>query len=154
MSSIAYADLDVGARFVGPGRTITETDLSLSCMLTGDWHPIHADAEFAKGTPIGQRILHGPFGILLIMGMATRLPEYADEVIGATGIQEWRYHAPIVVGDTLHAETAITAKRITSDGKRAIIDRRLKLVNQHGKVIQEGVAGAMVRLAAAAGAKP
>ena len=81
-------------------------------------------------------MLHGPFGILLIMGMATRLPEFADEVIAATGIQEWRYHFPIVVGDTLHAEIEIVAKRITSDGKRAIIDRRLKLINQEGKVIQ------------------
>jgi acyl dehydratase len=135
MSSIAYNDLVVGARFEGPGRTITETDLSLSCMLTGDWHPIHADAEFAKKTPIGQRMLHGPFGILLVMGMATHLPEFADEVIAATGIQEWRYHAPIVVGDTLHTET--------------IIDRRFKLVNHQGKVIQDGLAGAMIRLGAA-----
>ena len=149
MSSIAYNDLVVGARFEGPGRTITETDLSLSCMLTGDWHPIHADAEFAKKTLIGQRILHGPFGILLVMGMATHLPEFADEVIAATGIQEWRYHAPIVVGDTLHTETEIVAKRMTSDGRRAIIDRRFKLVNHQGKVIQDGLAGAMIRLGAA-----
>jgi acyl dehydratase len=146
VSSIAYDDMKVGDRFRGTGRTISETDLSLSCMLTGDWHPIHADEEFAKKTTIGKRILHGPFGILIVMGMATHLPEFADEVIAATGIQEWHYRAPIVVGDTLHTETEIIAKRITSDGKRAIIERSFKLVNQDGKVIQEGRAGAMVRL--------
>jgi acyl dehydratase len=156
MSAIAYDDLAVGARFASPGRTITETDLSLSCMLTGDWHPIHADEEFARTTPVGKRMLHGPFGILIAMGMATRLPEYADEVIAATGLQDWRYHLPIVVGDTLHTETEIVGKRITSDGKRAIIDRRIKLINQEGRVIQEGLAGAMLRLAAppAAGGAP
>lgn len=153
MSAIAYADLLVGARFESPGRTITETDLSLSCMLTGDWHPIHADEVFAKTTPVGKRMLHGPFGILIAMGMATRLPEYADEVIAATGLQEWRYHLPIVIGDTLRTQTEIVAKRVTSDGKRAIIDRRIRLLNQDDKLIQEGLAGAMLRLVTPHGTK-
>ncbi len=143
---IAYADLTVGASYRSHGRTITDTDLSLSCMLTGDWHPIHADEEFAKTTPMGKRILHGPFGILLAMGMSTRMPEFADPVISATGLREWTYRGPIFVGDTLHVETIIEAKRVTSDGKRAIVERRVKIVNQEGKVIQEGIAGLIIRL--------
>ena len=34
-------------RFTPPGRTITETDLVSFSALTGDWHPQHADAEWA-----------------------------------------------------------------------------------------------------------
>ncbi len=143
---IVYADLTVGATYRSHGRTITETDLSLSCMLTGDWHPIHADEEFAKSTPIGKRILHGPFGILLALGMSTHMPEFADPVIGATGLREWTYRRPIIVGDTLHIETTIEAKRVTSDGKRAIVERRVRVLNQEDKVIQEGIAGLIIRL--------
>ena len=149
MNPLPYAALEIGARFASHGRTITETDLSLSCMLSGDWHPVHADEEFAKTTPVGKRMLHGPFGILLTMGVATQLPVFADQVIAATGLREWSYGRPIVVGDTLHVEAEIIAKRITSDGKRAIIERRMRLINQDGKLIQEGIAGSMVRLSAA-----
>ncbi len=144
---VAYADLKLGDSWRSHGRTLTETDLSLACMLTGDWHPIHADEEFARTTPIGKRMLHGPFGILLAAGMSTHLPEFADPVIGATGLREWSYRAPLVVGDTVHIETSIESKRITSDGKRAIVERRMKVVNQAGKVLQEGIVGAMFRLA-------
>ena len=147
MNPIAFNDLEIGASYTSHGRTLTETDLSLACMLTGDWHPIHADEEFAKTTPMGKRILHGPFGILLAAGMSTHMPEFADPVIGATGIREWTYRGPLTVGDTIHIETIIESKRITSDGKRAIIERRMKVINQAGKAVQEGIVGTMVRLA-------
>lgn len=147
MNPIAFNDLKIGANYKSHGRTLTETDLSLSCMLTGDWHPIHADEEFARTTPMGKRILHGPFGILLAAGMSTHMPEFADPVIGATGIREWTYRGPLTVGDTIHIETTIESKRITSDGKRAIIERRMKVINQAGKAVQEGIVGTMVRLA-------
>lgn len=147
MNPIPYNELEVGASYTSHGRTLTETDLSLACMLTGDWHPIHADEEFARTTPMGKRILHGPFGILLAAGMSTHMPEFADPVIGATGIREWTYRGPLTVGDTIHIETIIESKRITSDGKRAIIERRMKVINQTGKAVQEGIVGTMVRLA-------
>ncbi len=141
-----FQELVVGAKFTSRGRTLTETDLSLTCMLSGDWHPIHADEEFAKQHGPGRRIFHGTFGILLTMGMSTTLPEFDDDVIGATGLQEWKYRAPLFVGDTVRVEAEIVSKRITSDGKRAVVDRLLKLMNQEGAVVQEGIAGAMLRL--------
>ena len=36
-----FHQLEIGMEFVGAGRTLTETDLSMSSMLGGDWHPIH-----------------------------------------------------------------------------------------------------------------
>ena len=53
----AFAALTIGQRFVSAGRTLTETDLSFSCMLSGDWHPIHADAEYCRATLGGERLL-------------------------------------------------------------------------------------------------
>ena len=62
------------------------------------------------------------------------------------GIREWKYRAPLFVGDTVHVRSVILNKRITSDGRRAVIERTLSLINQNDSVVQEGIAGAMVRL--------
>jgi acyl dehydratase len=141
-----FDELEVGAKFTGHGRTLTEADLTLACMLSGDWHPIHADEEWARAHGPGRRIFQGTFGIMLAMGMATTLPAFDDKIIGATGLREWKYRAPLFIGDTVCVETEITSKRITSDGKRAVIERALRLINQKGILTQEGFAGTMLEL--------
>jgi acyl dehydratase len=141
-----FNELEVGAKFVGHGRTLTEADLTLACMLSGDWHPIHADEEWARAHGPGGRIFQGTFGILLALGMATTLPRFDDQIVGATGLREWKYRAPLIIGDTVHVETEIGDKRITSDGKRAVVERAFRLVNQKGTLTQEGFAGTMLKL--------
>src|SRR5690606_35385761 len=83
MNTIAlpYRELAIGASYEGTARTLTQTDLSLACMLSGDWHPIHADAEFCRAAGMPGPMFHGPYGILLAMGMATSLPAFADRVV-------------------------------------------------------------------------
>ena len=44
-------DYEVGEVFVSPGRTITETDVVLFASLTGDWHPLHTDADLRPQRP-------------------------------------------------------------------------------------------------------
>jgi acyl dehydratase len=144
---VLFDELVVGGEFIGSGRTLTEADLSIACMVSGDWHPIHSDEGYAKKRGLPGRLFQGSFGIFVATGMATKLPHFSDEIIGATGIREWTYRAPIFVGDTVHVRSVILNKRITSDGRRAIIERTLSLINQNSSVVQEGVAGTMVRLA-------
>jgi acyl dehydratase len=143
---VLFSELVVGSEFVGAGRTLTESDLSIACMISGDWHPIHADEGYAKQRGLPGRLFQGSFGVLIATGMATVLPHFGDEIVGATGIREWVYRAPIFVGDTVHVRSVILNKRITSDGKRAVIERTLSLINQKDAVVQQGIAGTMVRL--------
>jgi acyl dehydratase len=143
---VLFDELVVGGEFIGSGRTLTEADLSIACMVSGDWHPIHSDEGYAKKRGLPGRLFQGSFGIFVATGMATKLPHFSDEIIGATGIREWTYRAPIFVGDTVHVRSVILNKRITSDGRRAIIERTLSLINQNSSVVQEGIAGTMVRL--------
>ena len=51
-----FEDYEVGSERVTGGRTITETDIVMHAMHSGDFYPHHVDAEFAKTTPFGQRI--------------------------------------------------------------------------------------------------
>lgn len=62
----------------------------------------------------------------------------------------WKYRVPLFVGDTVHVETEIVNKRITSNGERAVVERSLKLINHKGAV-QVGPSGTMLRLATARG---
>jgi len=143
---VLFNELVVGSQFVGTGRTLTESDLSIACMISGDWHPIHSDENYAKARGLPGRLFQGSFGILIATGMATALPHFSDEIVGATGLREWTYRAPLFVGDTVHVRSVILTKRVTSDGRRAIIERTLSLINQKDAVVQEGIAGTMIRL--------
>jgi acyl dehydratase len=143
---VLFNELVVGSEFVGTGRTLTESDLSIACMVSGDWHPIHSDENYAKQRGLPGRLFQGSFGILIATGMATSLPHFSDDIVGATGIREWAYRAPIFVGDTVHVRSVILNKRVTSDGKRAVIERTLSLINQKDAIVQQGIAGTMVRL--------
>jgi acyl dehydratase len=143
---VLFNELVVGSEFIGNGRTLTEADLSIACMVSGDWHPIHSDESYARQRGLPGRLFQGSFGILIATGMATALPHFSDEIVGATGIREWAYRAPLFVGDTVHVRSVILNKRVTSDGNRAVIERTLSLINQKDAVVQKGIAGTMVRL--------
>jgi 3-hydroxybutyryl-CoA dehydratase len=52
-------DFAVGATFVTNARTITEADIVQFACLTGDFHPVHTNAEFAEASIFEQRVVHG-----------------------------------------------------------------------------------------------
>lgn len=57
------------------GRTITETDLVNFAGVSGDFHPLHTDAEHATESSFGQRIAHG----LLVLSVAAALAREYNE---------------------------------------------------------------------------
>lgn len=148
MARDTFESMQPGASWRSTGRTLTEADLLHACMSSGDWHPVHADEAYARATPLGRRIFQGTYGLHLAIGMATRFPEFGDDVIGALGFSEWRFLAPLFVGDTVHVEVSITGKRLTSDKRRGVVERQIRLVRHDGVVVQEGVAQMMVRASA------
>ena len=72
MTSLYYEDVVLGTEFLSPGRTVTEADLTMVCMLSGDWNPLHCDAEFAAQSPFGQRIVGGVYGLIYLTGAISR----------------------------------------------------------------------------------
>jgi acyl dehydratase len=143
---LSFEDLAIGQIFTSHSRTLTETDLSLYSMLTGDWHPIHADEDFARTTKLGQRMFQGSFGIALAIALSADLMQLRNPIIAALGIRDWSFKSPLVVADTVHVELEIADKRVTSDGRRAVIGRRLRLLKSDKSVAQEGTADLMVGL--------
>lgn len=140
-----------GQRWHSEGRTLTEHELGVACMLSTDWHPIHANAAYAADTALGQRVFQGGYGILLALGLATRFPAVGSRQALALGLENWTFQAPLFVGDTVHVEVEITGLRPTSDGQRVVVQKTVCLVKHHGEVAQSGQCSSLVTLSAAHG---
>ena len=54
-----WEDFTRGEVLVTGRRTVDGGDVSRFAGLTGDFNPLHVDAEFAKTTPFGERVGHG-----------------------------------------------------------------------------------------------
>lgn len=143
-ATVTFDALEIGAQGRSGGRTLTEADLSFSCMISGGWHPIHADSEFARGTALGQRILHGSYCLMIATGLAADLPNLGRAVITDLGVRDWRYLQPVFAGDTLYAEVEIIGKRVTSNPARGVLERRIKLVKASGAVAHEGISALLI----------
>ncbi len=133
-----WEEFDTGESFKTRGRTVTEADIVNFAGLSGDFNQLHTDAEYAKGTIFGERIAHGMLGLVIASGLMQSLELYNDTLMAFLGL-EWRFTAPIKIGDTVHLEQTITEKRETKKPDRGIVALEAKLVNQRGEVVQEGI---------------
>lgn len=137
-------DLQAGQTFVTPGRTITEADVMSFAAWTNDNNQVHTDAEFAKNTRYGQRIVHGMLGASLCLGLIARTGVFEGSAVALLGIDQWQFTAPVFIGDTLTCTVEILSTRRTSSGKYGIVERQLTLRNQHGETVQAGRMDVMV----------
>jgi len=132
-----FEDYRVGERFISPARTVTETDIVMFSAISGDWHPIHTDAEYAKKTVFGQRIAHGLLGLVIGSGLAFRMGDRAvlpKNFIAFYGIDRLRFISPLKIGDTVHIEVEVVDLIPKRDG-RGIVKFKTELKNQRNEVI-------------------
>lgn len=131
-----FEDYTVGEKLIGPSRTITEADIVNFAMITGDWHPIHINTEYAKTTVFGERIAHGMLTLTLggslcmWMGPNTYAPKSFIAFVGMDGI---RISVPTKIGDTISWEGTVAALDEKSNG-RGIITFNCAVKNQRGEV--------------------
>ena len=150
MTRLSFTELAPGQRFTSHRRTLTETDHQLFMMLSGDWSPIHADADYARAHKLGQRIVHGGLGIALTLGLQTSALEFADTLLGALGLTDWTFKAPLFIGDTIFVEVEILEKRPASSGDKYVLRRKLRLLKSDNTLCQEGIVAALLALPAGA----
>lgn len=129
---------------LSPGRTVTETDVVTYSWVSGDVNPMHTDAEYAGKSALGQRIAHGTLGMSIATGLSAQLGQLIGTAIAALGVDEWRFLAPIFLGDTVHLRTTVVTARATSKPDRGVLTRRMELINQRGVIVQTGLMSTMV----------
>lgn len=148
--SLYYEDLPVGTVRLSSRRTLTETDLSMFSMLSGDWNAVHADA-ITMSERGSDRILHGVLGIAVLTGLMDKAGWFDTSALAMTGINDWRFLRPLLIGDTIHVRMEITERRPTRKPGRGYVDRRFSIINQHDEVVQEGSIGVLVLMRSPAG---
>ena len=102
-----FEEFFVGQKVTTVGRTVTEYDVMTFAGLSGDYNQIHTDAEFSKGTQIGQRIAHGILGLSIASGLAMRTGILEGTVIVFREITEWKFVKPVFINDTIHVELEV-----------------------------------------------
>jgi 3-hydroxybutyryl-CoA dehydratase len=137
-----FEDVEVGQEWESPGRTITEADVVNFAGLSGDFNPIHIDHEFARGTPFRRPIAHG----LLVLSVASGLGLYAPPMrtVAFVQIRDWQLRGPVFVGDTIRVRGKVLEKEVRGRGRRGAVTWGRAIVNQEGKVVQEGVTVTLV----------
>ena len=146
MAKDFFEDCRVGDEVVTGGRTITETDVVLFAAFTGDWFPVHTDAEFAKQTRFGERIAHGMLVLTVGSALLLRLAEFAllpKSTIALYGVEKVRFVAPTKIGDTIHTEGEVV-KMTELDATRGFVSMRGLVKNQRNELMASFTLRALV----------
>jgi acyl dehydratase len=132
-----FDDVEIGQEWASQGRTITETDVVNFAGISGDFNPIHMDHEFAKTTPFRRPIAHGMLIFCVASGLGVNCPQM--RTIAFVQVREWNLREPVFIGDTLHLKSKVLSKTLRGRGRRGEIVWHRAVVNQDGKVVQEGI---------------
>lgn len=114
-------------------KAFTEEEVAQFAAISGDRNPIHLDAEFAKTSVFGQRIVHGMLVASLFSGiLGQELPGAGSIYLGQT----LSFKKPVPIGEVVTASVEIV--HIRED--KPIVTFRTLCTNSKGEVVIEGEA--------------
>ena len=112
-------------------KTFSETDVYLFAGISGDYYPLHTNAEYAEKTPYGQRLVHG----ILTFSLASTVSGYAAkkgrENAASLCYNNVRFLKPVFYGDTITATYTIV--KIIDEKMRT--EARCVMTNQRGEEV-------------------
>jgi acyl dehydratase len=137
MTGYYFDEFEIGRVFRhGIRRTVTETDNVLFSALTHNPAPLHLDHEYMRtASEFGKPLMNSFFTLGLIVGISIN-----DTTLGTTvanlGLEEVRFPAPLFVGDTVHVETEVVAKRPSrSRPMNGVLTLEHRGYNQHDVLV-------------------
>src|SRR2546428_120268 len=87
-------------------HTLTAEHVQTYAALTGDYNPLHFDAAFAHRTKFGRLVVQGGLTTGLLHALvAMDLPGPGTVFLS----QNWKFTAPVYLGDTITAEAAVAS---------------------------------------------
>ena len=141
-----FEEFEIGDAVESAARTVTETDVVLFAGLSGDYNPLHTDAEFAKGTPFGERIAHGLLGLSITGGLASRLGFIEGTTLAFRGL-ECKFRGPIRIGDTIRAQFEVSKKKEMPRLGGGLVTFNVTVLNQRDETVQKGTWTALIKSA-------
>ena len=133
-----FEEFEVGQKIITVGRTVTESDIVTFACLSGDFNQIHTDVEYSKATTYGQRVAHGLLGVSIASGLAMRTGVLEGTVIAFREINNWKFIAPVFIGDTIHVELDVAeTKALPRIGGGSVVIT-LDVKKQSGETVMKG----------------
>ncbi|GAB2645247.1 MaoC family dehydratase [Nocardia goodfellowii] len=129
-----------------PGRTITEADNVLFTTLTMNTQALHLDAAFAADQPpFNQRLVNSMFTLSTLVGLSVAQLTQGT-LVANLGFSDISFPKPLFHGDTMYAETVVTAKRESkSRPGEGVVTLVHTARNQHGDVVATATRSTLVR---------
>jgi len=138
-------DIPDAIRQVEIGRSATYTReidghlISLYAEVSGDYHRLHMDAEYALSTPWKKRIAHGSMMTGFMSTASTILSEEIEAETGranvSLGYDRMRFVAPVFDGDTI--TTRIAVSELLPERSRILCETTC--TNQNGETVAVAV---------------
>src|SRR6185295_16302672 len=113
--------------------TLTAHHVATFAALTGDYNPLHFDADFAARTRFGALVVQGGLTTGLLHALvAMDLPGPGSVFLS----QNWRFTAPVYVGETILAEVEVVRVHAT----KPVTQLSVKVTKDSGETVLEGEA--------------
>ena len=140
-----FEEFEVGQSIISAGRTVTEADVVAFAALTGDWNPMHVDAEFAASHPFGQRVAHGLLGMSIAEGLADRTGLMEGTALAFREIVAWKFSRPIFIGDTIRVRIKVAETKPMPRLGGGMVTYHVTVLKQSEQVAQHGTWIILVR---------
>jgi acyl dehydratase len=136
--ALYFEDLELGTEWRTAGRTITEADIVAFAGVSGDFNPIHTDAEYARGTAFGERIAHGALVVAIATGLRQQEGRFRGTLKAWLGMREWRFKAPVRIGDTISVVNRVTDLGPAKDPADGVLTQAVEVRNQADEIVAAG----------------
>ncbi|MFP6639374.1 MAG: MaoC family dehydratase N-terminal domain-containing protein, partial [Myxococcota bacterium] len=148
--STFYAEdlLEAGPRGDTCGQTLTLADAVNFAREVGELNPRTLNIEFAKQTPVGERVV--PPMLIFCLGFAEFLQTLLTAPMPSSGFaghlgDSWRAFRPALIGDTIRTRhRPLDCRPSRSHPGQAIIRFGLQFLNQRDEVVQDGQVTMMI----------
>jgi itaconyl-CoA hydratase len=128
-----FEDFEVGDHFEHPlGRTITEADNAWFTLLTMNTNELHFNDHYAEQRSMtGRQIVNSGLTVAMVLGIS--VSDISQNAIANLGWTDIELLHPVLVGDTLYADSLVTGcRRSASRPHAGIVECLTRGINQHG----------------------
>ncbi|MBK5230814.1 MAG: MaoC family dehydratase [Thermoleophilia bacterium] len=128
-------EFEVGATYKHvPGKTITEADDHLFCLMTMNHHPLHLDDRYAAASQQGRNVVVGSLVYSIALGMSVR--DVSGKAIANLATEQLKHTAPVFHGDTLYTESEVLdVTPSASKPDRGVVGVRTDVFNQNNVLV-------------------
>lgn len=129
-----FEDFAAGDHFRHPlGRTITATDNAWFTLMTMNTHQLHFNDDYAANTEFGRQLVNSGLSVAMVLGIS--VSDVSQRAVANLGWTNIALPHPLFVGDTLYAESLVTATRDSKSRPQAgIVSVFTRGLNQHGDI--------------------